>query len=210
MRIEPLGDTTWIVRDLGSLPPYAVAESIRNARLKGVEDAIGTAEAVGVYGGLPEEILQAAQEAESMTDTARALRDVPVCFELESDLEEISASLGIESDQVLDDLCAATFEVEAIGFCPGFPYLKGLPASLYGLPRLARPRSRVPAGSVAITGDRAGIYPLERPGGWQIIGRTPCQIVDVEDEWHPIEAGDMIRFQPIGLKEFQERAGERL
>jgi allophanate hydrolase subunit 1 len=78
------------------------------------------------------------------------------------------------------------------------------------LPRREPPRVRVPAGSVAIAGRQTGIYPSASPGGWNILGRTPLRIVDVEQDHFPIRAGDRIRFVPIDRVEFDKHQGDFL
>jgi allophanate hydrolase subunit 1 len=84
-----------------------------------------------------------------------------------------------------------------------------LPPALSGLPRRESPRERVPVGSVAIAGRQTGVYPESSPGGWHLLGRTPSRIVDLEEGYFPIRAGDRIRFEPIGPAEFEARRGER-
>jgi inhibitor of KinA len=91
-----------------------------------------------------------------------------------------------------------------IGFEPGFPYLGDLDARLH-MPRLAAPRSKVRAGSVAIEGEHTGIYTIENPGGWNIIGHTPVKIFDrsrgtpngPDEDMFLLKAGDRVKFLPI-------------
>jgi KipI family sensor histidine kinase inhibitor len=93
-----------------------------------------------------------------------------------------------------------------LGFAPGFPYLLGLDPAL-AMPRRASPRTRVPAGSVAIGGVQTGIYPAALPGGWQLIGRTPCVLFDAQrDPPSLVMPGDRVRFVPIAADEFGEPA----
>lgn len=103
-----------------------------------------------------------------------------------------------------------TYRCYAIGFCPGFPYLGYLDDRIARLPRRSSPRIRVEPGSVAITGRQTGIYPLERPGGWWLIGQTPLTLVDEESGYFPIESGDEVRFSAIGVDEFARLRGARL
>ena len=98
----------------------------------------------------------------------------------------------------------------AIGFVPGFPYLGYLPAELCGVGRLPSPRLRVEPGSVGLTGKQTGIYPLPRPGGWNILGRTPLTLVDVADGYFPLRVGDRVRFSRIDEAEYHRREGERI
>src|SRR5207244_10203223 len=87
---------------------------------------------------------------------------------------------------------ATPYTVYAIGFVPGFPYLGYLPPELCGVGRLPSPRVRVEPGSVGLTGRQTGIYPLARPGGWNLIGRTPLTVVDVADGFFPLRVGDAV------------------
>ena len=98
----------------------------------------------------------------------------------------------------------------AVGFLPGFPYAVELPEPLAGLPRREPPRTRVPAGSVAIAGRQTGIYPVDSPGGWHLIGRTPLRIADPSREHFPIRAGDRLRFVPIDDGRFAALEGRLL
>src|SRR5262249_36917395 len=98
----------------------------------------------------------------------------------------------------------------AIGFSPGFPYLGYLPTALCGVPRLTAPRLHVEPGSVGLTGRQTGIYPEARPGGWNLIGRTPLVLVDVVDGYFPLRTGDRVRFARNAEGEFRGRAGQRL
>src|SRR5205814_3381261 len=102
------------------------------------------------------------------------------------------------------------YTVYAIGFCPGFPYLGYLPAALAGVPRLATPRLRVEPGSVGLTGRQTGIYTEARPGGWNLIGRTPLELVNVADGYFPLRTGDRVRFIRIDEAEFRRLQGRRL
>ncbi|MET7706177.1 allophanate hydrolase subunit 1 [Micromonospora sp. NPDC005413] len=102
---------------------------------------------------------------------------VPVDFD-GPDLPAVAEHWGVDVPAVLRRLTDTPFRVAFCGFAPGFPYLTGLPAEL-ALPRLATPRPRVPAGSVALAGPYAGIYPSASPGGWLLVGRTDLVLFDV-------------------------------
>ena len=105
---------------------------------------------------------------------------------------------------------ATEYTVCAIGFCPGFPYLGYLPDALCGVPRLPAPRLRVEAGSVGLTGRQTGIYTEPRPGGWNLIGQTPLELVDVAAGYFPLRTGDRVRFERIDQGEFRRLVGQRL
>src|SRR5204862_5348148 len=85
-----------------------------------------------------------------------------------------------------------------------------LPPPLCGVPRLATPRTRVEAGSVGLTGRQTGVYTEERPGGWNLIGRTPLELVHVADGYFPLRTGDRVQFRRIDEAEFRRLQGERL
>ena len=135
---------------------------------------------------------------------------IPVCYEKSLDLDRVAQHTGLDADAVIRSHTSTTYTVYAIGFCPGFPYLGYLPPELSGVPRLATPRVRVVAGSVGMTGRQTGIYTEPRPGGWNIIGQTPLELVNVEDDYFPLETGDTVSFQRIDEREFERLKGERL
>jgi inhibitor of KinA len=133
--------------------------------------------------------------------------EIPVCYEREMapDLGDIAALNGISVEDVVRLHTGVDYLVYFLGFSPGFPYLGELPDAL-ATPRLKTPRLRVPAGSVAIGGSQTGIYPVDSPGGWRLIGRTPIPLFSPEkDPPTLLQMGDRVRFIPITLKEFEAR-----
>lgn len=113
------------------------------------------------------------------------------------DLEFVAAHNGLTPAEVIAIHCAPRYPVFFMGFAPGFPYLGGLDARI-AAPRLPSPRTRVPAGSVGIAGAQTGIYPLETPGGWRIIGRTDLLLFDPQREPPFLLApGDLIQFTAL-------------
>jgi inhibitor of KinA len=138
------------------------------------------------------------------------LHAIPCCYERQLDLARVAQHLGLSGDEVVRLHTSIEYTVYAIGFSPGFPYLGYLPEPLCGVPRLSAPRVRVEAGSVGLTGRQTGIYPEARPGGWNLIGQTPLQLVDVADGYFPLRTGDRVRFVPIDDTTFRQRQGERL
>ncbi|AOM81868.1 5-oxoprolinase subunit PxpB [Salisediminibacterium beveridgei] len=119
------------------------------------------------------------------------------------DLEHVASVTGLSDQEVIDRHTAGVYTVFMLGFLPGFPYLGGLDDRL-NTPRRDTPRQSVPAGSVGIAGAQTGVYPLASPGGWQLIGRTPRQLVDVH---HPepclVRPGDQLRFVAITKADYQ-------
>src|SRR6185436_3330844 len=117
---------------------------------------------------------------------------------------------GLSEEDVIRLHGETVYTVYAIGFCPGFPYLGYLPPELSGVPRLTSPRLKLEAGSVGLTGRQTGIYTEARPGGWNIVGRTPLELVNVADGYFPLRTGDRVRFERINQQEYKELEGQRL
>jgi len=134
--------------------------------------------------------------------------EIPVCYggEFGPDLEFVAQSHGLSPEEVIRLHSEPVYQVYMIGFTPGFPFLGGLPKILH-TPRRETPRTRVPAGSVGIANDQTGIYPIESPGGWQLIGRTPLKIFDPKRS-NPflLKAGDLLKFKPISPDEYRRLA----
>ncbi len=124
---------------------------------------------------------------------------IPVCYgdEFGPDIETVSKVNQLSQDEVIDIHSNADYRIYMLGFTPGFPYLGGMDKRIE-TPRLEKPRTKIYAGSVGIAGGQTGIYPIDSPGGWQIIGRTPLALFDKNKE-QPflLEAGAYIRFKPI-------------
>lgn len=129
---------------------------------------------------------------------------IPVCYDvsLAPDIEEVARISSVEVDYVIQLHTSVEYEVSMMGFLPGFAYMDGLPAPIH-VSRLSKPRTEVPAGSVAIAGTSTAIYPVDSPGGWRIIGRTPLSMLS-DDIKSPTRftVGDRVRFTPIGLQEW--------
>jgi inhibitor of KinA len=213
--LEPLGDQAVLAAFDDEAGALAFATAVRRANavwLMDVVQAYATvavffdadrtsySEAAAVLGGL-----KIAKKA-----TAGRLHEIPCCYALHRDLERVAAATRLTTDEVVRLHSSVEYTVYAIGFCPGFPYLGYLPKKLCGVPRLPSPRLRVEAGSVGLTGRQTGIYTEERPGGWNIVGRTPLCLVDVADNYFPLRTGDRVRFVPIDEVEYRRLSGRRL
>lgn len=140
----------------------------------------------------------------------KKIYEIPVCYggELGPDLATIAEHAGLTEQEVIDIHSSSDYLIYMLGFLPGFTYLGGLDERIH-TPRLANPRIRIPAGSVGIGGSQTGIYPMDSPGGWQLMGMTPVKTYDPEREI-PIlvEAGDYIRFVPIDRDEYERIQSE--
>ena len=125
--------------------------------------------------------------------------NIPVCYdgEFSPDMKRVMKYTGYSRDEVIDRHVSGSYLVYFIGFSPGFPYMGGMDTSLE-TPRQKTPRTIVPAGSVAIGGKQTGIYPIESPGGWNIIGKTYLPLFNWNDiNSNPIKMGYKIQFHAI-------------
>ena len=126
----------------------------------------------------------------------RRTHHVPVRYggEAGPDLRAVAEWAGLSEDEVIGRHAGREYQVFMLGFMPGFAYL-GIVDDEIAAPRLANPRVRVPAGSVALAGRQTGIYPADTPGGWRILGRTSLSVFDIErDEPFLFAPGDIVRF----------------
>lgn len=132
------------------------------------------------------------------------LVEIPVVYggEYGPDLDELSQLTGLSVDEIVGLHTAREYEVDMVGFTPGFAFIGGLDEKLR-VPRRKEPRQRVPAGSVGIADGRTGLYALASPGGWTLIGRTPFKLFDpAADEPFPIQPGMRVRFRAISADEY--------
>jgi inhibitor of KinA len=150
-------------------------------------------------------IIQNEGEPESKSRLMR----IPVCYDKEYgyDLDAIAFTKKLSIEEIIQLHTAETYKVYLLGFLPGFPYMATLNEKLT-MPRRSQPRLSLPAGSVGIAGRQTGIYPLDSPGGWQIVGRTPLQMFNAHDE-NPtlLRVGDTIQFHSITADEFKDHQG---
>jgi len=155
-------------------------------------------------GALLKEMLE--EIGEEDTGDAAVIVDIPVLYGgLQGpDLSFVAAHAGLSEMEVIALHTSAPYLVYMIGFAPGFPYLGGLNEKI-ATPRKETPAHKIPAGSVGIAGAQTGIYPIETPGGWQIIGQTPLKLFDVERNPPALlKAGNKLRFVAITEEEFEE------
>lgn len=131
--------------------------------------------------------------------------ELPVCYHssLGPDLDYVARVNRLTPEKVVEIHTSPVYPIYMIGFTPGFPYLGGLSEKIH-TPRLSTPRTCVPAGSVGIANNQTGIYPIDSPGGWQIIGQCPIRLFDPSrDPPVLLKAGGKLRFKAIPLDEFQ-------
>lgn len=130
--------------------------------------------------------------------------EVPVCYgnEYGPDLKYLSNYHKLSPDEVIRIHSSCEYRIYMLGFTPGFPYLGGMDKQI-ATPRKETPRTRIRAGSVGIAGSQTGIYPIDSPGGWQIIGKTPLNLLDFSaKQAFLFRAGDYLKFKAVSLTEY--------
>lgn len=134
---------------------------------------------------------------------------IPVLYggEYGPDLDFVAKHNGLTVDEVIAIHTSGHYTVHMIGFAPGFPFIGGMSEQI-GAPRRKTPRLKIPARSVGIAGVQTGVYPIETPGGWQLIGRTPLELfLPLEDPPSLLAAGDKITFYEITSDEYEDLRG---
>ncbi len=156
-------------------------------------------------------LLHLATQVEITRFKSGPLKQIPVCYDTELgwDLEVVSKTLKLSISEIIQKHSQPIYTVYFIGFLPGFPYVSGLDSSLYHR-RKAQPRDKIPKGSVGLADTQTGIYPVDSPGGWQIIGRSPQPLFEIQNNIPMafLKAGDRIQFQPISKAEFSQIEAE--
>jgi KipI family sensor histidine kinase inhibitor len=199
-RATPAGDAALLVEADG--PPSGLAAAIASGRWPGILDVIPGARTVLVTvrpGSWDLAALASRIQGLPRRDPDPAdlpLAELPVCYD-GPDLAEVARLARLSTAEVIARHAAAEYTVGWLGFSPGFGYLTGLDPALRGVPRLAQPRLRVPAGSVAIAGGLTAVYPSASPGGWRLLGRTTARLWDPDRDPPALLAPGMrVRFRP--------------
>lgn len=218
VRIRAAGDAAFVLE----LPPamdeatsgraVAIARAAAAALAGRVQDVVVGYHTVTVYFNPARfeasdlrQVLTATGHVAATEPVRGAQLDIPVCYggELGPDLEDVAAAVGRTAAEVAALHASREYRVFMIGFVPGFAYMGPLPHDLASLGRRATPRTGVPPGSVAIAAGQTAIYPVETPGGWHILGRTPIRPFDSERTPPVLFApGDHVRFRAIDRSEF--------
>ena len=158
------------------------------------------------YDVVSKQVIQLLSTFETGEITNARMIDIPVCYgeEFGPDIEIVAKINHLTIDEVIQIHTSREYLVYMLGFAPGFPYLGGMSEKI-ATPRKESPRLTIPVQSVGIAGEQTGIYPIETPGGWQIIGRTPLKLFRPnENPPSLLRAGDRVRFRSISRKEYLE------
>lgn len=220
IKIMPAGDSALIVEFDGGISPevnarvHALHRRISKKKTDGIIEVIPAFRSLLVsydplkikYDKLKKILMKSVPGDEAAAEGQYSVFHIPVCYggELGEDLRDVAEHTGLTVEEVIALHSKKQYLIYMLGFLPGFPYLGGLDERLF-TPRLASPRTVIPAGSVGIGGEQTGIYPLPSPGGWRLIGRTPVKLYDAgRQESVLYRAGDYIKFDPVSYEEYKE------
>ncbi len=192
----------------------SITVAIETRNIKGIVELVPTYRSLMIhYNPLKisyDELINALQQLERQLETielpAAQVVEIPTLYggEYGPDIENVANHNQLKLEDVINIHTSNEYLIYMLGFTPGFPYLGGMDPKI-ATPRLESPRTKINAGSVGIAGGQTGIYPIDSPGGWQIIGRTPIPLFDSQREI-PIllKAGNYIIFRSIGENEYKE------
>ena len=216
---SPLGDCALLITfgsgisDTVNDRVYQAADLINRARIPAVRELVPAFTTLTVHYDpcqMTYDLLWAELEqclchlAVGINKSARVV-EIPVCYDaaFAPDLAEVADYCGLTTREVIQRHCQAEYRVYFLGFSPGFPYLGGMDPGI-SCPRRDSPRLEIPAGSVGIADSQTGIYPLETPGGWQLIGRTPLTLINLNDPQPTLlQPRDQIRFKAISRSAYE-------
>ena len=185
----------------------AVIETIPSYRSLLVEYDVGTLSYADIRDRVSAMVEKSITAEGALPGQSLETHQIPVAYggELGPDLETVANHANLDIDEVIAIHSGTDYHVFMLGFAPGFPYLGGMDERI-ACPRLSTPRTRVPAGSVGIAESQTGVYPNESPGGWQLIGRTPIALFDVDaDPPAAMLPGTQVNFVPITHEEYEDR-----
>lgn len=219
MKIQPSGDRGILITLGEGIDPEtnrkvtALAAAISNEQIMGVEDLIPSYNQLSIqYNPLISDydsICRIAKLLEDslgeMTKAKQEILHIPVLYggETGKDLAFVASYSNLPEEEVINIHTSTAYLIYMLGFTPGFPYLGGLSEKIR-TPRLSEPRQKIKAGSVGIADNQTGIYPIDSPGGWRIIGHTPVVLFDWNNTPPALfKTGQYIRFYPITEEEYE-------
>lgn len=205
-----LGEKTWLLQpeaDSGVLSfIHKTVSLIESSSISSLIDIVPAYDSLMLV--FSEENIDLSKELEALnediTGTSAQTHIIEVCYDLGLDWKEAEEYIGLSKQEIVETHSSEEYTIAMMGFLPGFIFLEGLDNRLF-IPRKENPRTEVPAGSIGIGGSQTGIYSLESPGGWQIIGQTPQSFFNADvNPPSKLRAGDKVLFKPISKEEFSE------
>ena len=216
LNITPSGDSILIINSDNPITQEklsSIVDKIKSSNIPEIEDIIILKDHIGLiynpyttsYNELKSKVNSSIDKNSiRISNKKKRIWKIPICYhtDLASDINEVSKKLNLDTKEFIRIHNKSTYIVDMIGFLPGFLYLGGL-NNLISLPRKKTPRKIIPKGSIGIANNQTGIYNIESPGGWNIIGRTPHELFDKNsDPPIKIQQGDTINFYEIDINEF--------
>ncbi len=219
-RLLPAGDSAVTIELGDAISPETNRKvrtlflSIEAQRIPGVTDLVPTYRSILVYydplhlplADLEDRLRDLEAHLGEVSTKAPKVVELPTLYggEYGTDLAHVAEYNSLTQDEIIKVHSGTDYLVYMVGFTPGFPYLGGMSDSI-ATPRLQTPRTAIPAGSVGIAENQTGVYPIESPGGWQLIGRTPVQLfAPRRDPPVLVEAGDYVRFVPVVEDQYRD------
>lgn len=220
IKISPAGDSALVAEFGNQIDPdindqvHALALLLKKQHIPGILEMVPTFRSLLIhydplvlnYCTLEAEITKLQTTLASDSSAAGRILEIPCCYgsHFGPDLADMEKYTNLTRDEIIALHSGTDYKVYMLGFLPGFVYLGGLDKRIE-MPRLSTPRVRIPRGAVGIGGSQTGVYPLESPGGWRLIGSTPVDFYDPARE-EPVlcHAGDVIRFVPITSCEYYD------
>ena len=220
IKVMPAGDSALVVEfgneinEAVNEKVHALAKKIRQENIPGITEMIPTFRSLLVscdmlqisYSKLSVMLSVLSRELEMNQAAHHRIVKIPCCYgaRFGADLTDMERLTGLSREEIIELHSSVDYKIYMLGFLPGFVYLGGLDKRLE-VPRLDTPRVRIGKGAVGIGGNQTGIYPMESPGGWRLIGGTPVDLYDPERE-DPVllRAGEYIRFVPISIMDYYD------
>lgn len=220
IKVMPAGDSALVVEfgneinEAVNEKVHALAKKIRQENIPGITEMIPTFRSLLVsydmlqisYSKLSVMLSVLSRELEMNQMAHHRIVKIPCCYgaRFGADLTDMERLTGLSREEIIELHSSVDYKIYMLGFLPGFVYLGGLDKRLE-VPRLDTPRVRIGKGAVGIGGNQTGIYPMDSPGGWRLIGGTPVDLYDPERE-DPVllRAGEYIRFVPISIMDYYD------
>ncbi|WP_163468674.1 5-oxoprolinase subunit PxpB [Fusobacterium sp. IOR10] len=225
MKFLKAGDSALVIELGNEISPVInfklkkITEFLDNLNKQGIKDLLPTYRSIIVYYNPLlvsfDEIKNIVEENcnfenEKIDEIEKEIVEIPVLYggEYGPDLENIAKHNNITTEEVIKIHTSGEYLVYMLGFTPGFPYLGGMSKKI-ATPRLKEPRTKIPAGSVGIAGEQTGVYPIESPGGWQLLGRSPLNFFNPNsDKPFLLKAGQYIKFVSVTEEEYLKLKGK--
>lgn len=220
IKVMPAGDSALVVEFGNEINEainekvHALAKKIRQENIPGITEMIPTFRSLLVsydmlqisYSKLSVMLSVLSRELEMNRAAHHRIVKIPCCYgaRFGADLTDMERLTGLSREEIIELHSSVDYKIYMLGFLPGFVYLGGLDKRLE-VPRLDTPRVKIGKGAVGIGGNQTGIYPMDSPGGWRLIGGTPVDLYDPERE-DPVllRAGEYIRFVPISIMDYYD------